>query len=118
MLRSRRKRRAFLEEYDRRLYDGYYPEEESLPPVPVVPVEPLEAERWRERVPRFGGEGGSLLYFLLGVIAALLLALILVRAATGGQIAGALKKPTAKHIEVERDERGRIRGITTFYEYD
>lgn len=104
-----------LEGYDRRMYDGFSNTEES-PSKPVLLVEELQG--WREKFPRRLPGEGSLLYFLLGSIVALLLALLAVRAVTGMNVASALKKPTAKHIEVERDESGRLRGITTFYEYD
>lgn len=102
----RRKRRLTPILY-REEYDGYgYSESEDEKYYPEV------SRVMRERfVPEIRG-GGSLLYFGMGMIIALLLVLVLSKVNTG------TKKPTSKHIEVSRDEKGKLIGLSTFYDYE
>jgi len=103
MLRRRRRLTPILY---REEYDGYGysdSEEEKYHP---------ETSRFvRERFVPEIQSGGSLLYFGMGMIIALLLVLALSRMNMG-------RRPTTKHIEVSRDEKGKLIGLSTFYDYE
>lgn len=106
MLISRR--RKLIPVLYREEYDGYgYSDSEEEK---YYPVESSRVVRERY-LPEVRG-GGSLLYFGMGMIIALLLVLVLSRVNAGQ------KKPSSKHIEVQRDEHGRLLGLTTLYDYD
>lgn len=103
----RMKKRRLVPVLYREEYDGYgYSDSEAEKYQPEV------SRVVRERfVPEVSG-GGSLLYFGMGMIIALLLVLVLSKINTGQ------KRPTSKHIEVSRDEKGKLIGLTTLYDYD
>ena len=103
----RRKKRLVPILYREEDYDGYgYSDSEEERYYPEV------SRVVRERfIPEVSG-GGSLLYFGMGMIIALLLVLVLSKINLGQ------RRPTSKHIEVSRDERGKLIGLTTLYDYD